>query len=86
MLSRRAILAQYRDRWAIEITLRDSYAFDGLGRDQCRKVERIVGVNSLRLMLAAARTLWFLARASTNLLEAGYSWEDIARFREKEAV
>lgn len=55
------ILAQYRDRWAVEITLRDSYAFDGIGQDQCRKVERIVGVNTLRVVLAAARTLWFLA-------------------------
>ena len=29
-----AILAQYRARWAVEITLRDSYAFDGVGQDQ----------------------------------------------------
>ena len=59
-LSLEAILAQYRDRWAVEITLRDSYAFDGIGQDQCRKRERIVGANTLRLVLAAARTLWFL--------------------------
>jgi hypothetical protein len=55
-----AILEHYRDRWAVEITIRDSYAFDGLGQDQCRKVERIVGANTLRLVLAAARTLWFM--------------------------
>lgn len=54
-----AILAQYRDRWAVEITIRDGYAFTGLGQDQCRKVERIVGANTLRLVPAAARTLWF---------------------------
>ena len=59
-LSLETLLAQYRDRWAVEITLRDSYAFDGIGQDQCRKVERIVGANTLRLVLAAARTLWFL--------------------------
>jgi len=59
-LSLEAILAQYRDRWAVEITIRDSNAFAGLGQDQCRKVERVVGANTLRLVLAAARTLWFL--------------------------
>jgi hypothetical protein len=62
-LSLEAILEQYRDRWAVEITIRDGYAFDGLGQDQCRKVERIVGANTLRLVLAAARTLWFVERA-----------------------
>jgi DDE superfamily endonuclease len=61
-LSLEAILAQYRDRWAVEITIRDTYAFDGLGQDQCRKVDRMVGANTLRLVLAAARTLWFVAR------------------------
>lgn len=59
-LSLETILAQYRDRWAVEITLRDSYAFDGVGQDQCRKANRIVGANTLRLVFAAARTLWFL--------------------------
>jgi hypothetical protein len=59
-LSLDAILAQYRERWAIEITLRDSNAFAGFGHDQCRKRERVVGANTLRLVLAAARTLWFV--------------------------
>lgn len=71
-LSLAAILAQYRDRWAVEITLRDSYAFDGVGQDQCRKVARIVGANTLRLVLAAARTLWFLERTDrTGGLDLG---------------
>jgi hypothetical protein len=61
-LSLEAILAQYRDRWAVEISIRDSNAFAGLGQDHCRKVERVVGANTLRLVLAAARTLWFLER------------------------
>jgi hypothetical protein len=61
-LSLETILARYRDRWAVEITIRDSYAFAGLGQEQCRKVERIVGANTLRLVLAAARTLWFVER------------------------
>jgi len=55
-----AILAQYRGRWAVEITIRDSNVFSGFGHDQCRKRERIVGANTLRLVLAAARTLWFV--------------------------
>jgi hypothetical protein len=51
------ILRQYRDRWAVEITIRDSHTFDGLGQDQCRKLQRIVGANTFRLVMAAARTL-----------------------------
>jgi DDE superfamily endonuclease len=54
------VLQQYRDRWAIEIAIRDANAFAGLGQDQCRKLRRIVGANTLRLGLAAARTLWFI--------------------------
>jgi hypothetical protein len=63
-LSLEALLAQYRERWAIEITIRDSNAFTGLGQDQCRKHARVVGANTFRLVLAAARTLWFVAQAS----------------------
>jgi hypothetical protein len=62
-LSVETILAQYRDRWAVEITIRDSQAFAGFGQDQCRKYERAVGINTFRLLLAA-RTLWFVAQAS----------------------
>ncbi|MGH7965529.1 MAG: IS701 family transposase [Candidatus Binatia bacterium] len=62
-LSVEALLAQYRERWAVEITIRDSHVFAGLGQDQCRKRERVVGANTLRLVLAAARTLWFLEQA-----------------------
>lgn len=62
-LTTQDLLTQYRDRWAVEITIRDSYGFDGLGQDQCRKVERIIGANTLRLVLAAARTLWFVEQA-----------------------
>lgn len=59
-LSLEAILAQYRERWAVEITIRDSNAFAGFGHAQCRKRERVVGANTLRLVLAATRTLWFV--------------------------
>ena len=37
-------------------------AFDGLGQDQCRKRQRIIGANTFRLVMAAARTLWFIAQ------------------------
>ena len=71
----RRLLAQYRERWAVEITIRDSNAFTGFGQDQCRKYERVVGANTLRLSLAAARTLWFVAQASrTDTL-------DLTRYR-----
>ncbi len=63
-LSGKAILAQYRDRWAVEITIRDSNAFTGFGQDQCRKHERVVGANTLRLLLAATRSLWFVEQTS----------------------
>jgi hypothetical protein len=65
-LSLAATLAQYRERWAVEITIRDSNAFAGLGQDQCRKYERVVGANTLRLAFAAARTLWFVAHAAQS--------------------
>jgi len=63
-LSLETILAQYRERWAVEITLRDRNAFTGFGQDQCRKYPRVVGANTFRLVLAAARTLWFVEQAS----------------------
>jgi hypothetical protein len=62
-LNREDVLQQYRDRWASEIEIRDANACDGLGHEQCRKLPRIVGANTLRLGLAAARTLWFLEQA-----------------------
>jgi len=60
-LSADEIVREYGYRWAVEMTIRDSNAFAGLGQDQCRKRQRIVGANTLRLVLAAARTLWFIA-------------------------
>ena len=59
-LSAQDILNEYSDRWAVEIAIRDANAFDGLGQDQCRKRQRILGVNTFRLVMAAARTLWFI--------------------------
>ena len=59
-LSLDAILAQYRERWAGAITIRDSNALAGFGQDQCHRRERVVGANTFRLVLAAARTLWFV--------------------------
>jgi hypothetical protein len=61
-LSAEDILHEYRDRWAVEIAIRDANAFDGLGQDQCRKWARIVGANTFRLVMAAARTLWFISQ------------------------
>ncbi len=59
-LSTDAILSEYSDRWAVEIELRNANAFEGLGQDQCRKRQRIIGANTFRFVMAAARTLWFL--------------------------
>jgi hypothetical protein len=76
-LSLEAILAQYRERWAVEITIRDNNAFAGFGQDQCRKRQRVVGANTLRLVLVAARTLWFVetsARATPLPLQRYRPW------------
>jgi hypothetical protein len=54
----------YGDRWAVEMAIRDTNAFEGLGRDQCRKRQRIVGAKTFRLVMAAARTLWLLDQAA----------------------
>jgi hypothetical protein len=60
-LSPEDILTAYHARWAVEIAIRDANAFAGLGQEQCRKRTHIIGANTLRLVLAAARTLWFIA-------------------------
>jgi DDE superfamily endonuclease len=59
-LSAQDIVREYSARWAVEIAIRDANAFAGLGQDQCRKHQRILGANTLRLVMAAARTLWFI--------------------------
>jgi DDE superfamily endonuclease len=65
-LSPHAILETYADRWAMEIDIRDGHAYYGLAQDQCRKFERMVGANTLRLLLAAARTLWFIVTSAQH--------------------
>lgn len=57
------ILSHYQDRWAVEIDIRDAHAFYGVAQDQCRKLRRIIGANTFRLLMAAARTLWFIAQS-----------------------
>jgi hypothetical protein len=65
-LSPEDIFTEYHARWAVEIAIRDANAFVGLGQEQCRKRERILGANTLRLVLAAARTLWFIAHVDRH--------------------
>lgn len=63
-LNLEAILTPYGDRWAVEIDIRDGQAYYGLGQDQCRKRRRIIGANTFRLLMAAARTLWVVERTA----------------------
>ena len=63
-LSAHAIVETYADRWTLAIDIRDGHAYYGVAQDQGRKCERIVGANTLRLLLAAARTLWCIAASS----------------------
>jgi len=65
-LSAHTILETYADRWAMEIDIRDGHAYYGIAQDQCRKFEHIVGANTLRLLLAAARTLWFIVTSEQH--------------------
>ena len=58
-----AILSHYQDRWAVEIDIRDAHAFYGIAQDQCRKLKHVIGANTLRLIMAATRTLWFIAQS-----------------------
>lgn len=57
------VLSRYQDRWAIEIDIRDAHAFYGIAQDQCRKLRHIIGANTFRLLMAAARTLWFIEQS-----------------------
>ena len=65
-LSPHTILETYADRWAMEIAIRDGHAYYGMAQDQCRKCERIVGANTFRLLMAAARTLWFIVTSAQH--------------------
>jgi hypothetical protein len=49
------------------MAIRDTNAFDGLGRDQCRKRQHIVGAHTFRLLMAAARTRWFIAHVERGM-------------------
>ena len=62
------LLHEYDDRWAVDIAIRDTNAFDGLGREQGRKRHRIVGAHPFRVGMAAARTLWFLDQVACGTL------------------
>jgi DDE superfamily endonuclease len=66
-LSAAEVVREYGHRWAVEIAIRDSNAFDGLGQDQCRKRQRIIGANTFRLVMAAARTLWFIEHVDRGM-------------------
>jgi hypothetical protein len=46
------------------MAMRDASAFAGLGRDQCRKWQRILGANTLSLVMAVTRTRWFIAQVA----------------------
>lgn len=59
-LSVEEILQEYHCRWDVEIAIRDANAYFGLGKDQCRKYERIIGVNNFRMLMAACRVLWWI--------------------------
>jgi hypothetical protein len=66
-LSAYDILNEYAGRWSVEIAIRDANAFDGLGQDQCQKRQRIIGVNTFRLVMATARTLWFIDQVERGM-------------------
>jgi hypothetical protein len=50
-LSGEEVLQEYGRRWSVEILIREAKQFGGLGKDRCRKLRRIRGVNAFRLWL-----------------------------------
>ena len=65
-LSPHTMLETYEDRWAIAIAIRDGHAYDGRAQDQGRKVEHMVGANTLRFLMAAARPLWCIVTSEQH--------------------
>ena len=65
-LSAPTIVETYADRWAMDIAIRDGHASYGVAQDQCRKFGRIVGANTFRLRMAAARPLWFIVTSEQH--------------------
>lgn len=61
------LLAQYAQRWDVEINIRDANAFYGFGQDQCQSYRCLVGVNTFRALLAACRSLWFVQQADHQI-------------------
>jgi hypothetical protein len=75
-------LQEYRGRWSIEILIREAKEHYGLGQDRCRRYNRIVGANGLRLLVGASQMLWFareLARQEEIALRPYQPWYDQKR-------
>ena len=53
------LLHEYGRRWSVEMLIRQAKQHYGLGQDRCRRYERIVGINGLRLLVGACQVLWF---------------------------
>jgi hypothetical protein len=62
----------------VAITLRNGDGCDGLGQGQCRQVERIIGANTLRLVMAVARAQAII-QAGRHTLHAtvAEAWESV---------
>jgi hypothetical protein len=60
------ILQEYRRRWSVEIVIREAKQFGGLGKDRCRKLRRIEGVNAFRLFMLAAGRLHFAKQVNQH--------------------
>ncbi len=68
-LTETQILGGYQERWGVEIDIRDGYAYYGLGKDQCRKLDRIYGINTFKILMAACRSLWFIQQFENGHLD-----------------
>jgi hypothetical protein len=66
------MLSEQRGRWSVEILIREANEHYGLGRDRCRKYERIVGVNGFRMLIGAAQVLWFAREVKQPLAAHRY--------------
>jgi hypothetical protein len=59
----------------VEILIRTAKQRLGLGKDQCRRWQRIEGANAFRLFMAGAQNLFFAEQAAQN------GREDLTRWR-----
>ncbi|MEM9985392.1 MAG: transposase, partial [Bacteroidota bacterium] len=66
------VIQTYQERWAVEIDIRDAFAFYGLGKAHLRKLKAIEALNQLRIIWAACRTVWFAQNLGQDAIKLNW--------------